>query len=70
MLGLEFGVLTVLLGPIALLQEYANPAAEWLMAVTLRATIGVSFAIFFTARSKRFSDATVLWLGLAFEILL
>jgi len=67
LLALTIGVFCVVFYPIGLLFV---PVSDLIIPVLLASTAVVSFALFYATRSKRFSDAVVLMLGLVYEILL
>jgi len=66
-LALVFGLLPPLFYPITL---FSVGEFEPVTSIAVGATMVVSFALYFAIRSRRFGDATVLHLGLVFEILL
>jgi serine/threonine-protein kinase len=72
LLALVFGLLPLVFYPIALFSLVGVDFVgfDWVTSAAVASTVVVSFALLYATRSRRFSDALVLLLGLVFEILL
>jgi len=66
-LALMFGWLPLIFYPVIIL-SFAG--FDWVSTAAVASTVVIAFALYFATRSRRFGDAAVIYLGLAFEVLL